>query len=413
MTLDLSRTLHAAVDLADDDSPGLDLGPVTARIRRRRHVRTGVRAGVGVAAAGAVALTANHLTQPATVAGLPAARADAEAGECGSDIALLDRPASPGAGLLDTLVEDANRTTVPRAGGHLGTYVGSWLTVQAVEDAASSPAGSEARIAALRARLAADQQKVTALQADGASADALAAARHQVDLDDAALTSALEAAAEAPDGVATNLRLYVTHRGTVVATDPLASEHAVPLWQNTDAGLTGVQIDQPLVTCDTPGAVGGEPLPAGTYDVYVGYGTAAADATPVAVAGPWHVTVAHPSTSGADLPVAFPRAMPLIGGRVDSVSPLDGGGWLVNVATDAADAAAAAGQLLTPVADASTVLPRLPHGREADPLEHPVAVRLADGSTWTVTVEPFQARDGSPSLVYRITPRISSDDAGS
>ena len=88
MSPDLTRSLHDAVDTGPDDSP-FDVATLTGRIRRRRTVRAGVRGGVAVGAVGAVAFGAVYVggRQPLSV--LPAARADAAPGTCGSDIGLL------------------------------------------------------------------------------------------------------------------------------------------------------------------------------------------------------------------------------------------------------------------------------------------------------------------------------------
>ena len=99
MSPDLTRALHDAVDTGPDDSP-FDVLSLTGRIRRRRTVRAGVRGGVAVGAVGAVALGAVYVGGRDPLSVLPAARADAAPGTCGSDIGLLP-VAEPGrVGLL-------------------------------------------------------------------------------------------------------------------------------------------------------------------------------------------------------------------------------------------------------------------------------------------------------------------------
>lgn len=356
MTLDLSRAIRAAVDLGDDAPPAFDLGPVTARVRRRRRVRAGVHAGIGVAAAGAVALTANQLTQPTSLAGLPAARPGAAAGECGSKISEFAHPAQAGAGLLPaTATQPEDQQVVPPTGGDLGTSIASWLEVQVVE------------------HTAVPQQQIP------------------------------EPSTPDPD-----VRLYVVHDGTVVANDAAGAQRAVSISYDPVQSTADSVIIQRLVSCAHDGAR----LPAATYQVYVGYGGSSPASAPVSVAGPWTLTVAHPRAL-TGLPHGFPRALPLIGGRIESARALTGGGWVVNVATDATDATTAAGELLASVAtDAATWL-TTPYGRTVDATASDVPVELADGSSWTVQVKPNRTYDGDPLLSYVVTPGITDDDAGS
>jgi len=99
MSPDLARALHAAVDGGSDDAP-FDLATLTGRIRRRRTVRAGVRSGVAVGAVGAVAIGAVQVGSRDPYSALPAARADAAPGTCGSDIGLIPTADPPTVGLL-------------------------------------------------------------------------------------------------------------------------------------------------------------------------------------------------------------------------------------------------------------------------------------------------------------------------
>ena len=170
MSPDLTRALHDAVDTGPDDSP-FDVPSLTGRIRRRRTVRAGVRGGVAVGAVGAVAFGAVYVggRQPLSV--LPAARADAAPGTCGSDIGLLPM-ADPGrVGLLpstDGSWYQEDPSAVPQQGTHLGTLLGRAMSPVLVREL--SPSARDAAVADLvrsaNETLAAAEERRAAVMAD-------------------------------------------------------------------------------------------------------------------------------------------------------------------------------------------------------------------------------------------------------
>ncbi|GEL96815.1 hypothetical protein [Cellulomonas terrae] len=399
MSPDLTRTLHDAVDTGPDDSP-FDVLTLTGRIRRRRTVRAGVRGGVAVGAVGAVALGAVYVggRQPSSV--LPAARADAEPGTCASDIGLLPA-ADPGrVGLLpstDGSWYQDEPSAIPPQGTDLGTLVGRFMSPVLVREL--SPGARDAAVAELvrsaneslaaaeerrSSRLAAPPGGVPLTAGEVAALDrGVEVARQQLEL---AQTS------ETITGVGDELdsQVLVTHDGTVVASDADPSPDPRYSWTSSPdrsvvMGLTSTE----LITCASDGDPGGEPLPAGEYAVYVSY----AEAGGRAVAGPWSLTLVDMPPVPTGFPGGFPvDDVPLIGGRLVSVTPAGGSGgegWDVVIAVEGDDAAREAVRLLD---DDRTTYPALapPPG-----MTFPVA-------GWEVGIAASTSPDGEPTVAYSI-----------
>ena len=401
MSPDLARALHAAVDGGPDDAP-FDVGTLTGRIRRRRTVRAGVRSGVAVGAVGAVAIGAVQVGSRDPYSALPAARADAAPGTCGSDIGLIPTADPPTVGLLTSPYGTTDLSaSLPAPGTSLGRYLGRTLDPLLVRE---MPPEARAAAFATAVRYAstalADAQERRDKKASGSvplSPGQLAALDRAVE----AARQELEQAEESPyitgdEGSVTldglddpRTALLVTHGGTVVATDP------APLASGTSHWFASVQqssvtnlVDTELRTCASPGDPGDVPLPAGEYAVYVSY----EEAGDRVAAGPWPLTLLTArSPSEAELPAAFPAdAVPLVGGRLLAVSPASGG-WDVEIAVDGDDAAAVALRLLgDDVATASAI-----------GFTHEGRVRV-DG--WEVQVASSTSDDGEATVVYTIRP---------
>jgi hypothetical protein len=154
--------------------------------------------------------------------------------------------------------------------------------------------------------------------------------------------------------------------------------------------------------------------------VYLGYARNDAG-TLTKAAGPWSIKVEHPAAA-ADLPSGFPSQLPLLPGRVVSAEP-DGNGWTVDVATDATDALAAAGQLLVHIAGSVSAgsitgpvaAGGLTFGSTGEELSlggTEVGVKLPDGTRWTVKATESQSGDGQHALHYTITPDYTPQDDG-
>jgi hypothetical protein len=435
MSIDLSRALHSAVDAAhDDDRPlDLELATLARRIRRRRHVRAGVRAGVGVAAVGAVALTAPQLaggSSPARPAALPLPVTNAGPGACGSQISQLDLPAAPQAGLVAASADKPGAVTVPRAGGSLGAYVGDQLDLTAI--AKLSLATTAQKMTAVRAaaqsRLSVAQQELATVESQRASlpsaadahgpaaaqaeADAVEARVQAAEAEVASAQATLAAVGQAGPilgvglGIANDVQVLVTREGTVVATDRLSMVRDTTAdWIDSATSVGGASVEQSLRTCNEPGRAGGELLPAGTYQVYLGYGRNDAG-TLTKAAGPWSITVERPAAT-TNLPAGFPSDLPLVPGPVASARR-DGDGWVVDIASDATDRLDAAAQLLRPLLHETTddvprsdaVLTRLDDGSGLG-----AQVDLADGSRWAVTVSDYlSGTDNRTAVRYRVAP---------
>ena len=403
MSPDLTRSLHDAVDTGPDDSP-FDVTSLTGRIRRRRTVRAGVRGGVAVGAAGAVALGAVYAGGRQPYSALPAARADAGPGTCGSDIGLLPLGDTAAARLVPFASEGSWNSYSPDVvdpGTELARLGGRTLSTVLVRRLSA-----EARDAAIAARVDDATEKLADAEARRESernqpAGSVPAADGRVQSLDLAVDFARRQLEDATDpttlsGVGDELhsQILVTHGTTVVATDtdPGATVH--DLWNATGGGAQAVTVlNTDLSTCTSPGEPGGIPLPAGEYAVYVSYD--AADGKRAAT-GPWPVTLLTPLPAPTALPEGFPvDDVPLVGGRLLSANPLSlssGDGWGLEIAVEGDDAVTEAIRALG----------------EDEPLA-PTGTFTPDGyyqvGDWEVRVAAAVSASGEPSVIYTVRPR--------
>ncbi|NUU16072.1 hypothetical protein HP550_02245 [Cellulomonas humilata] len=401
MSPDLSRALHDAVDTGPDDAP-FDVLSLTGRIRRRRTVRAGVRGGVAVGAVGAVAFGAVYVggRQPSSV--LPAARADAGPGTCGSDIGLLPT-AEPGrVGLLPSTDGSwymDEPSSIPPQGTDLGTLLGRTMSPVLVREL--SPDARDAAVAELvrsanESLADAEAHRASRLANPPGGAPLTAGEVDALDRGVEVARDQLELAQTSESitvvGDELDSRVLITHDGTVVASDADPAPDPRYAWMSSSdrsvaMGLTSTE----LITCATDGEPGGVPLPAGEYSVYVSY----AEAGGRAVAGPWSLTLLDMPPAPTGFPEGFPvDDVPLIGGRLVSVTPMAGSsgeGWSVVIAADGDDAAKEAVRLL---GDDWSTYPALapPPG-----ITFPVA-------GWEVGVTASTSEDGEPTVVYSILP---------
>jgi hypothetical protein len=399
MSPDLTRALHDAVDTGPDDSP-FDVLSLTGRIRRRRTVRAGVRGGVAVGAVGAVAFGAVYVGGRDPLSVLPAARADAEPGTCGSDIALLPT-ADPGrVGLLPPSTDGAwymdEDAPVPPQGTHLGALVGRTMgptLVRELSTGARDTAVADLVRGAQEELAEAEARRASRLADPGAAsltAGQLDALDRGVDVARRQLESAQTS--DPISGIDDELdsHILITHDGTVVASDADPSPAPHYSWiSSLDRSAAMSMTSTQLSTCATDGDPGGVPLPAGEYSVYVSY----AEDGERAAAGPWSLTLLDMPPAVTGLPDGFPvDDVPLIGGRLVSATPMRGSsgeGWSVQIAVDGDDAAMEAVRLLGD---------DLPSGSALAPppgVSFPVA-------GWDVTVAPSTTEDGEPTVVYTI-----------
>lgn len=404
MSPDLTRALHDAVDTGPDDPP-FDVTALTGRIRRRRTVRAGVRSGVAVGAAGAVALGAVYVQGRPSTSVLPAARPGAAPGTCGSAIGLLPPPTTEGVVGLAPVIAGETDVVVqgfPQPGTDFGRRVGRMLT------------------AMLSVKLTAEEFQAAQAEAVRPAQDRLDAAEHALALAQAPggpaiptvarlkenVTNArqnLEAAQSWPlmfggpvDAADVDSELLLVHDGTVVATDadltPEEAVQSVP-WTSYEPSVATTSLASELVTCAAPGSPGGVHLPAGRYGIYVSY--VESDGDRVAV-GPWSLTLLDPPPAPTALPEGFPvDVVPLVGGRLLSADPLGQeprAGWALEIAVDGDDAATEAADLL---------LDEVP-GTEENPMTGHGYYRL-DG--WDVRVAPSVSEGGQQTVVYSVLPR--------
>ena len=399
MSPDLTRALHDAVDTGPDDSP-FDVLSLTGRIRRRRTVRAGVRGGVAVGAVGAVAWGAVYVGGRDPLSVLPAARADAAPGTCGSDIGLLPVAERGRVGLLPP-TEAAwlydEPAAVPPQGTDLGDLLGRIMSPTIVREL--SPGARAAAVADLvrsaNESLAAAEARRASTLADPPGAVPLTAG--QLDALDRGVEVARQQlqAAETSDtltGVGDELdsQILITHDGTVVASDADPSPDERYPWMSSPDRSVAINVTSTdLSTCATEGKPGGVPLPAGEYSVYVSY----AEDGERAVAGPWSLTLLDMPPAPTGFPEGFPvDDVPLIGGRLVSVTPTGGSsseGWTVEIAVDADDAAAEAVRLLR-----DNPKPRLA-------LSPPPGVTFPVAG-WEVGVAASTSEDGEQTVVYSI-----------
>ncbi|NKY39353.1 hypothetical protein, partial [Cellulomonas septica] len=182
------------------------------------------------------------------------------------------------------------------------------------------------------------------------------------------------------------VRVVLAHDGTVVGTS--IEQAAVASIPYSPTGWDPLMV--PLVTCDEPGRPGGDPLPAGEYEVYVAPDDGPLTAAVESVSRSSTVRVVD-QTAVSGLPAAFPDDVPLVPGRLLDVRRLDDGGWFVEIATPADDRVSRAGALL----DGSS--PDAGRGLGA-PF---YGTTLPD---WTVEIKASQV-DGLETVFYVLTPR--------
>ena len=395
MSPDLTRALHDAVDTGPDDHP-FDVSSLTSRIRRRRTVRAGVRGGVAVGAAGAVALGAVQLgaRQPGSV--LPAARAGAEPAACGSDIGSL--AAAP-----DSSVGFSGRGTyeeepiAARRGGRLGTFAVHPVTLGVVVPATAADLGLPSDRSLLEVQLEALTQNLVAAEAGGDGTPQtdpkhIEVLREQIGV----LRVRLEESATqiTPAREPLDLQALVTSGTTVVSTSALDADATWSVLYGSSAVHT-LALD--LLTCATPDSPGGAPLPAGTYSVYLTYRPGPDDAA--VVVGPASLAVSDP-TPVAGLPSDFPVGLEILGDRVVTARQDEPTGrWVVVTARDGDDNVAAAAAMLG-----------LGHHETSDAIRGVGDERVAEGTfigevgDWSVRIASSTTDDGEPTIVYTLTP---------
>ncbi|WP_421743425.1 hypothetical protein [Cellulomonas sp.] len=394
MSPDLSRALHDAVDTGPDDAP-FDVSSLTGRIRRRRTVRAGVRSGVAVGAAGAVALGATWIGRPAPSV-LPAARADAAPGACGSDVSSLPAAGDPAVVGLAPVKGGSwsGGPDVPAAGTELGELVGRTLTPSLVRTL--SVAARDAAVADMSSRaqeVLADAEQRRAEAEPGRASGLVDESRIQ-ELNEAVRQARVEAGQASQGlavfGIGDDLRteVLITSGTTVVATDTepaMATPGDYWFTSPVASGLASAMLDVDLSTCASPGDPGGVPLPSGDYSVYLTY----TETGERVVEGPWLLTLLAPPPAATGLPAGFPLDdVPLIGGRLVSATPMgtsDEDGWGVEIAVDGDDAAAVAERLLGPSLDMT------PDG-------------YFRAGAWEVRIAPSETPDGERTVVYTVRP---------
>lgn len=362
MTTDLARTLRDAVDgasttyLLGHARPEADtvadlVGHLAARIRRRRAVRAGARAGVGLVTVGAIAAFGGQIVgRRGADDVLPAAVPGAAPGTCGSSVATLvpTGDAAVSATLSTAYDESGTASDVPLSplvGRHLPAFV--MLTGETVKK--RSVGG------------------VTPLP-DGGTRD-----------------------------------VVIVRGGTVVATLP-ATMDGMAHWTDQPGSVlrVGTESEPNLVTCATSRSAGGEPLPAGSYTAYpvVEYrDMSVPSGTARAVGAPILLTLLPPEPPLSGLPDAFPADVPIIGGRLLEASELDGtlaSGWLVTVAVDGVDGVTRALDSLRGFA------PRWQKISIPSSATDTVAATIG---SWDVAAHAGLTDDGQSTVVYRLTPR--------
>jgi hypothetical protein len=378
MSPDLARALHDAVESGPSDVP-FSVDTLTGRIRRRRTVRAGVRGGVAVGAAGAVAIGAVYVGghRPASV--LPAARADAAPGTCGSDITALAPTTDPGIGFVP-ITPGADVVLAPQPSGPLGTFVGRHFDL-----GVALPATADDHVAMTgddmaRSQLATLTAQLAEADDDGPDVEAL---RAQV----AELRGQLDPVA--PD--ARDLQVLVTSGTTVVA---ISAPDQDTSWSALVGPVAVRHTMLDLETCASPGAPGGVPLPAGAYSSYVTYRDPGTDR--VTAVGPATLDLVDP-TLVRGLPAGFPTGFSLLGERlVSATQDTPSGRWVVVVEQDGDDRVTAASSMLGLGTTESWTL-----GVGEPPAQSALSGRL-DG--WSVRVAPSTTEDGAPSIVYLLTP---------
>lgn len=404
MSIDLRTALHDLVDGGRADGPApVDVPRVRSRARRRRAAHVGARGAVGVGAAGVVALGATYLAGAREARTVLPSDPDAAPGECGSSVAGLEGTPDPTLGLARSSWSDPGvHATVSRPDavpepGDLGVYVGREVWVQAVSSRPEDGAGEPAtELSSLQDTLAVVEQGYADLLAAREAGEDVP--QHELD-ERAATVAALQESvgARLADGevppatpAVARVRVLVTYDERVVATAVLPEEgtsDAAAAWDRATSGLLTEQVRLDLVTCTVDG-VGGDPLPAGTYDVLV-----ARDDEPLtAASGPWTLTVPPLASAASGLPGDFPvDAVPMPPGTVRSVAGDATAGWRVELDVAGVDRLFVASDLLTAVDGARE--------EYRDPLGAGVAV-----PGWFVEIHPGDDGDAT-SLFYDVRPR--------
>lgn len=361
----------AGSSLADADAPGTTalVDSLTARVRRRRAVRTATTGAVAASVVAAVALVVPQLTREVTPAGDP----DADPGACRSGVQTLP------AGERDTLEvalghrvrHGVAQVAVPGAGEDLGTWQGRSADVMV--SVATIP---DAGVGTTRLRLLVTQDDVVVATTDEVLS----------------LTST------------TTSRVRETF---LVPSDPDAEDVDVyPLedvgeWWDAQDVATGAPRAAQGVTLHLAGCRGQGLLPAGPYEVWA----TTVDSVGVArgASGPWDLTVAEGEPEARTLPDGFPD-VPLVKGRLVTAHR-HGAGWAAEVVAPGTDRAEQATDLL--VAEAER-LAGVTDDRAADTSPHSDVGLTPAGVTlpgWTVRAVASQTPDGRPSVVYILTPR--------
>ncbi|MFC4616321.1 hypothetical protein ACFO3K_16465 [Cellulomonas algicola] len=404
MSIDLAAVLHDVVDRGRPDGPApVDVPRVRAQARRRRAVHLGARGAVGVGAAGAMALGAVHLAGARDARTVLPSDPDAAPGECGSSVAGLGRTPDPTLGLARSswsapgFPATASGPGAVPGPGDLGTYVGREVWVQAVSSRPQDGAGEPAtELSSLQDTLALVEQGYT----DRLAARAAGKDVSQDELDERAETvAALQASIDArvADGevppatpAVAQVRVLVTHGERVVATAVLPEEgtsDAVAVWNRATSGLLSEQVRLGLVTCTVDG-VGGDPLPAGTYEVVVARGGGPL----TSASGPWTLTIPPHASAASGLPGDFPvDAVPMPPGTVLAVAGDAAAGWTVELDVAGDDRLFVAADLLTALDGAKE------EGRD------PLGVTV-DVPGWFVEIHPGDEGDET-SLFYEVRPR--------
>ena len=215
-----------------------------------------MRGGVAVGAVGAVAFGAVYVGGRHPLSVLPAARADAEPGTCGSDIGLLPdgRPRScrSAAAVDRRLLVQEDPAAVPPQGTHLGTLVGRTMSPVLVREL--SPGARDAAVADLVRGAQGDAGRgggsvARAVMADPPDAAPLTAG--QVDALDRGVEVArqqLESAqtSEPLSGIDDELdsQILITHDGTVVASDADPSPDPQYSWMSSPDRSVVIEHDE-------------------------------------------------------------------------------------------------------------------------------------------------------------------------
>lgn len=363
----------AGSSLADADAPGTTalVASLTARVRRRRTVRTATTGAVAASVAAAVALVVPQLTREVTPAGNP----DAAPGECTSGVRTLpsgERDALDVA--LGYRVESGlAQIAEPGAGVDLGTWQGR--SADLLVGISTIP---DAGVGTTRLRLLVTQDEVV-----------VGTAHELLSVTPTTTSQVLEAeldlpGAQEPDDV-----------------DVYPLEDVGGWWGAQETG-TGTPRAAQSVRLGLAGCKGSGPLPAGTYQVWAT--TVDSVGTARGAAGPWDLTIADEEPVARSLPDGFPD-IPLVGGRLVTAHR-HGAGWAAEIVAPGADRAEAAMGLL--VAEAERVPGSDPGDLDALTWPYEGVVFTGAGVAlpgWAVQPVASQTPDGEPSVVYILTPR--------